>query len=115
MARRTEKILGGIITLLILKTLLEEPKHGYELEKIIREKLDYKLPEGSIYVILKNLERRGLTIPQVMKNERGQEIKKYFITDKGKRFLLSHEKPLIAVKKVLDELIADIQKLKVRE
>ncbi|AKA74217.1 PadR family transcriptional regulator [Saccharolobus solfataricus] len=114
MVKKTEKILGGIITLLILKTLLEEPKHGYELEKIIREKLDYKLPEGSIYVILKNLERRGLIKPQVMKNERGHDIKKYIITEEGKKFFLSHEKPLIAVRKVLDEIIADIQKLKIR-
>ncbi|WP_338601808.1 PadR family transcriptional regulator [Sulfolobus tengchongensis] len=105
MARRTEKILGGVITLIILKSLIEEPRHGYELEKIVLEKLDYRLPEGSIYVILKNMTKRGLIASQKAKNSKGQEIKKYHITEKGKDFLMSHEKPLIAVRKVIDELI----------
>ncbi|BFH72096.1 hypothetical protein SJAV_00400 [Sulfurisphaera javensis] len=108
----TEIILKGIITLLILKSLDEEPKHGYELEKIIKEKLNYELPEGSIYVILKNMTRKGLIVPRIEKNNKGIEVKKYFITEKGKEFLKYHEEPLIAVKKVIDELIEYIQKRK---
>lgn len=106
----TEIILKGIITLLILKLLDENPRHGYELEKIIEEKLNYKLPEGSIYVILKNMTNKDLIVPKVEKNSKGIEIKKYYITEKGKEFLIWHKEPLIAVKRVIDELIDYINK-----
>jgi len=47
-----------------------------------------------------------------MKNNKGQTVKKYHITEKGTKFFLSHEKPLIAVRNVIDELIQSIEEIK---
>ncbi|BDB97862.1 MAG: PadR family transcriptional regulator [Saccharolobus sp.] len=112
MPRKTEMILRGVITLYVLKLLINGPKHGYELEKIISEKLNYKLPDGSIYVILKSLVQKKMVTVESMKNNKGQTVKKYHITEKGTKFFLSHEKPLIAVRNVIDELIQSIEEIK---
>ncbi|AOL15616.1 PadR family transcriptional regulator [Sulfolobus sp. A20] len=111
MRKRTERILRGVITLYILKSLNDGPKNGYELEKIINSKLNYELPDGSIYVLLKYMARKQLIKYEELKNSKGQTVKRYYITDKGISFLKSHEKPLMAVRNVIDELIETINKL----
>ncbi|MEM0122195.1 MAG: PadR family transcriptional regulator [Saccharolobus sp.] len=112
MPKKTERILRGIITLYILRLLIDQPRHGYELEKLINEKLEYRLPEGSIYIILKYMIQKQLISAETIKNNKGQLVKKYHITEKGKEFFINHEKPLMAVRKVIDELLQVISQIK---
>jgi len=71
----------------ILKTLAEGRASGYALIKKCRETLGYTPSTGSVYPLLKRLEKDGLI--------RGQEQKRghaYTITDKGRQLLARGDK-----------------------
>ncbi|MGC8580784.1 MAG: PadR family transcriptional regulator [Thermoplasmata archaeon] len=107
-----EKMLKGIISILITKELLVDgPLHGYAIEKKISEKLEGRMPPGMIYVILKSLERKGCIRNEDSKSETGRAIKIYYITEKGKDFLINHKNQLKIMKKLIDDIIPHIENL----
>ncbi|MCL4330460.1 MAG: PadR family transcriptional regulator [Candidatus Thermoplasmatota archaeon] len=103
-----EKVLRGVISLLILRHLLEKPQHGYALQKEIETELKREMPDGAIYTLLKNLERRKLVKGESRAIVRGREIREYEITDAGREFLTGHLEPLRIVEEVIHSLIQDI-------
>ncbi len=102
-----EQILKGIMTLLILKLLSQNPMHGYSLQTEISSTIQRDLPQGTIYVLLKSLERRDLIALYETQAERDKKI--YTITEKGTRFLQGHREPLSIARNIMDELIAYIE------
>ncbi len=102
-----EQILKGIMTLLILKSLSQSPMHGYSLQTEISSKIRRDLPQGTIYVLLKSLERRGLISLYETMEERDKKI--YNITPEGLAFLQGHGGPLSIARNIMDELIAYIE------
>ncbi|QKQ99122.1 PadR family transcriptional regulator [Metallosphaera tengchongensis] len=107
--RKTEMILRGILTLYVLSEIMESPMTGYELEKTISRKFNVKLPKGSIYVILRNAERKNLLRYKEDKNRKGQILKKYVITEEGRKFFLEHEEPLSIAKEVMSDLLKKME------
>ncbi len=105
-----EKIFRGIVTLLILRFLIEHPRHGYSLALMISEKVKRDLPPGTIYVLLGSLEKRGLI--KVLEKKMIRDRKTYTITEDGMRFLLGHHEPLLIATQVMSELISFIESLK---
>ena len=78
--------------LAILSLVSEAPRHGYEIEKLIkargmREWTDIAF--SSIYYLLKRLEKAELITPIIMdlEAENSKERKSYYITQKGKKAL----------------------------
>ncbi len=108
-----EKMLKGIISILIVKELIDGPKHGYAIEKKISEKIEGRLPPGMIYVILKSLEKKGCVRKEEKVGEYGRTIKIYYITDHGKEFLFNHMNQLRIMKKLIDEILNKIEEEKV--
>lgn len=98
-----EHILRGMITLLILRMLSENPMHGYSLQLMIAEKTKREMPQGTIYVLLKSLERRGLITLFETRAERDKKL--YTISEKGRTFLLGHKEPLAIARDIMDGLI----------
>lgn len=76
----------SIITIYTLYSINQKPKSGYEIIKEIANKTNGKLKpsKGTIYPLLKNLEKNRL-IKSEKKQERNKVIFK--ITKKGKKFL----------------------------
>lgn len=107
-----EKILRGITTLLILKYLLEKPKHGYLLQREVSNDLQRDLPNGAIYTLLKSLESREFVRSRRDERIGGRIIKRYEITREGKDFLKRHEEPLKTVRNVLGSLIPAVEKIR---
>lgn len=105
-----ERILKGIITLLILKMTAEQPMHGYSLQTSISREIKRELPQGSIYVLLKALERRGFIKVHETQAERDKKI--YVITESGLDFLVAHSEPLEIASNVMKDLMAFIDRLK---
>ena len=101
-----EQILRGIMTLLILRFLSEQPMHGYSLQLDISNTIKRELPQGTIYVLLKSLVRRGLITIYESGGERDK--KSYTITPKGVEFLRKHKEPLSIARDIMDDLIAYI-------
>lgn len=109
---KREKILSGIMTLLVLRRLVDKPAHGYGLQSFLSKVLERPIPPGTIYVILSTLKTKGLIAIKRKATVNGRNVVEYEITDRGTRFLLEHEEPLRTVRKVVDELVDSIAYLK---
>ena len=80
-ARRFKR---GILKIVLLKLLAEEPSHGYDLIRSFRKK-GWAGGAGSIYPLLASLEEAGL----IAGRDEGDK-RTYEITEKGKRLLHEH-------------------------
>ncbi|MDY6875341.1 MAG: PadR family transcriptional regulator [Chloroflexota bacterium] len=72
--------------LAILSLIAEQPRHGYEIERVIEERGMREWTEigfSSIYYLLKKLEREGLIEGQSEEAKRGPARKVYHITPAG--------------------------------
>ncbi|BAB60430.1 hypothetical protein [Thermoplasma volcanium GSS1] len=103
-----ERILHGLITLYLLKELVRGPMHGYELQKTLSSVIGNPLPQGSIYVLLKTMKERNFVTSENAKNEKGQTLTKYYITEEGKKFLCSHSESLLIARKIIDDLLKTV-------
>jgi DNA-binding PadR family transcriptional regulator len=75
----------GEIRLLVLAMLAEEPRHGYDLMKLIEERMggSYAPSPGVIYPTLSWLEDMGYASPE----DAGGGRKRYRVTPEGEAFL----------------------------
>ncbi len=76
--------------LAILSLIAEQPRHGYEIERVIEERGMREWTEvgfSSIYYLLKKLEREGLVKGQLEEAERGPARKVYHLTPAGREAL----------------------------
>jgi len=84
-------LLQGTLDLMVLKTLLFGPLHGYGIAKAIRstsnEALDIEF--GSLYPALKRLELKGWIDSNWEKSELNRRAKYYRLTEAGRQQLNS--------------------------
>ena len=81
----------GTLNILILRTVREEPLHGYAIGKRIRDTsrgvLDVE--EGALYPALHRMERRGMLTSEWGRTETNRRAKFYRITPAGLEHLES--------------------------
>jgi PadR family transcriptional regulator len=81
--------LYGVLELLILRTLVFGPLHGYAIAGAIRdnsgEKLDVEF--GSLYPALKRLELKGWISARWETSERNRRARVYRLTPEGRKRL----------------------------
>jgi DNA-binding PadR family transcriptional regulator len=85
--------------LLILGLIAEMPRHGYELEGLIKERAMREWTQigfSSIYYVLGKLEKQGLILGQIPETVRSR--KRYELTENGRRVLI--DQTLAALKTV---------------
>lgn len=73
--------------LAILSLIVEEARHGYELEALIEARGVREWTEvgfSSIYYVLKKLEKRGVIVSHLEAAPQGPSRKVYTATDKGR-------------------------------
>lgn len=91
MARPSERLelLRGTLDLLILRTLLDAPLHGYAIARSIQDSTDEVLnvEEGSLYPALHRLERRGWIEAEWGRTETNRRARFYELTGAGRRQL----------------------------
>jgi PadR family transcriptional regulator PadR len=82
-------LLQGTLEMLVLRTLLSTPLHGYGVAKAIRtsssESLDIEF--GSLYPALKRLEAKGWITAKWELSERNRKAKYYRLTPAGRKQL----------------------------
>ena len=80
-------LLQGTLDLLILKTLLLEPLHGWGISKRIRQLSDdvLEIGQGSLYPALYRLEDRGWIAAEWGTSPEGRRAKFYWLTAEGRR------------------------------
>jgi PadR family transcriptional regulator PadR len=86
MAERTD-LLQGTLDLLILKTLILAPLHGWGISKRLRQLSNDVLDvgQGSLYPALYRLEARGWISAKWGMSPEGRRAKFYALTAEGKR------------------------------
>ncbi|HUB78933.1 MAG TPA: PadR family transcriptional regulator [Bryobacteraceae bacterium] len=88
-------LLQGTLDMLVLKTLLLGPLHGYGIAKAIRsnssDALDIEF--GSLYPSLKRLELKGWIASNWETSEHNRRAKYYRLTPEGrKQLMVEHSK-----------------------
>lgn len=79
----------GTLDLLILRTVLADPLHGYAIGKALRQGSEgvLSVEEGALYPALHRLEGRGLLESAWGKTDTGRRAKFYRITPEGEAHL----------------------------
>jgi PadR family transcriptional regulator, regulatory protein PadR len=82
-------LLQGTLDLLILRTLVREPLHGWAIAKRIQVLSNDVLAvgQGSLYPALHRLENQGWIAAEWKSTELGRDAKFYALTREGKRQL----------------------------
>ena len=82
-------LLQGTLDLLILKTLLREPLHGWGISKRILLLSDdvLSVQQGSLYPALHRLEQQGWITAEWKDTELGRSAKFYSLTKEGRKQL----------------------------
>jgi PadR family transcriptional regulator PadR len=102
-------LLQGTLDLLILKSLLPAPLHGWGISKRIRQLSDdvLQVNQGSLYPALYRMEDRGLVKADWGVSGEGRRAKFYRLTAAGKRAVTDEQTEwrrfVVAVEQVIAE------------
>lgn len=91
--RTRVELLQGTLDVLILRTLLGEPKHGHAIAKHIQctsEEL-LQVETGSLYPALHRLEAKGLVAASWELSDKGKRARYYRLTPRGRRQLVTEQ------------------------
>lgn len=84
--RFSQQLKKGVLEMLVLKLLCEEPSYGYELMSRLRERSQgmFVLKEGTLYPILYRLEDDGMISARWSQGEGRNSPKKFYeATERG--------------------------------
>ena len=88
---RTEEgdLLQGTLDMLILKTLVREPQHGYAIAESIGAASEdaLRVEEGALYPALHRLELKGLLGSEWGLSDNNRRAKYYHLTTAGRKAL----------------------------
>lgn len=88
-ANRRTDLLQGTLDLLILRTLQDEAKHGWDIAERIEQMSEHVLEvnQGSLYPALHRLEHQGLIKAEWGVSELGRRARFYRLTPTGRKQL----------------------------
>jgi len=83
------ELFQGTLDMLVLKTLIRGPMHGYAVAEFIRQTSEdvLRVEEGALYPALHRLELRGLLDSEWGVSDNNRRAKYYRLTAKGRRQL----------------------------
>ena len=87
------ELLQGTLDVLILRTLLGEPKHGHAIAKHIQHtsKELLQVETGSLYPALHRLEAKGWVAASWELSDKGKRARYYRLTRLGRRQLVTEQ------------------------
>jgi PadR family transcriptional regulator PadR len=86
-------LLQGTLDLLILKSLVGGPMHGYGVAEWIHESSQdvLRVEEGALYPALHRLELKGLLKSEWGISENNRRAKYYALTNSGRKYLVEEK------------------------
>ncbi len=91
MADKSSDVVQGTLDMLILKTLVLEPMHGWgvavRIEQVSRGV--FRVNAGSLFVAFQRLQRAGLIRSEWRATENNRRAKYYSLTEQGRKQLSS--------------------------
>ena len=94
MVKAKKDILQGTLVLMVLRTLVQEPMHGYGITlhiQTVSENL-LRVEEGSLYPALHRMEQEGWIRAEWGTSENNRRARYYRLTPAGRRRLAKEEK-----------------------
>jgi PadR family transcriptional regulator, regulatory protein PadR len=87
------ELLQGTLDVLILRTLLGEPKHGHAIAKHIQRTSEelLQVETGSLYPALHRLEAKGWVAASWELSDKGKRARYYRLTPLGRRQLVTEQ------------------------
>ncbi len=107
MTKAKTDLLQGTLDMLILKTLVLEPMHGWGISQRIQQISQdvLRVSQGSLYPALHRLVRQGWIIPEWGVSENNRQAKFYKLNEAGRKQLLEEtenwERLSVAVTRIL--------------
>jgi transcriptional regulator len=85
-AKIRKDLLPGTLEMLILKTLVRGPAHGYAITKSLRQTSEdvLQIDEGSLYPALQRLEVKGWVTAEWRISEKNRRARVYALTRDGR-------------------------------
>ena len=89
MQDQARRLVPGTVDILILKTLVEGPEHGFGVSRSIRDRTDgvLEVEDAALYQALHRMERKGWVESEWGLSENNRRAKYYQITGAGARRL----------------------------
>jgi len=86
---RPSDLIQGTLDLLILRTLAQEPKHGWAIARRIQQVSGdvLQVTQGSLYPALHRLEQQGWLKSEWITSESGRDAKAYSLSAAGRKQL----------------------------
>ncbi|MBE5871532.1 MAG: helix-turn-helix transcriptional regulator [Lachnospiraceae bacterium] len=100
----------GVLDMLVLKLLKDQPKYGYQIISELKEKSGaaFVLKDGTLYPILYRLEDDGLVAARWSSAEGRQVPRKYYeITEKGSTELTQIYRTWKGIEEGIDKIMED--------
>lgn len=90
-SKTRKDLLPGTLEMLILKTLVRGPLHGYAITKSLRQTSEdvLRVDEGSLYPALQRLEVKGWVTAEWRISEKNRRARVYELTADGRAQLAS--------------------------
>jgi transcriptional regulator len=101
------ELLRGTLDLLVLKTLILEPMHGWGIARRIRQLSDdvFDINQGSMYPALRRLQRKGWVTSEWRTTEHSRRARYYTITAAGQRQLSQEEEQWTASSSAVNRVL----------
>ncbi len=89
---------------LTLRIICENPSHGYDLIKSLKDLANINVKSGSMYTTLRRMEKCGVIKSEWEKNDSGPDSRKYRITSKGRKILKNWVEMFLERKELLKNM-----------
>lgn len=109
MGKSRPDLLQGTLDLLILRTLRDEPLHGWGISKAIRatSREVIRVHQGSLYPALYRLEERSLIRGRWGVSPEGRRAKFYGLTPRGRRRLDAEQETWRALSLAVNHVLGE--------
>lgn len=101
----------GVLELCVLRLVRQRPRYGYELVNALGRWGQLAAPDGTVYPLLRRLERAGHLAAKWQEGGAGPPRKYYSLTSGGRQMLQG----MNAEWDTLARAVAEVQELEVRE
>ncbi len=107
MTTKPSPLLRGTLDMMILKTVMSGPRHGYEITRRLAEASDEVIlvEEGSLYPALHRLEAKGWLDSSWGWSDNGRRAKFYRLTDAGRGRLQQEERAWITMSQAISKVM----------
>lgn len=106
-----KEMIKGYIESIILSIIKNKDLYGYEISKQIRDisQNTFEIKEGTLYVVLKRLEKSNFVVPYWDDSESGGGRRRYYrITDEGLKYLEDKSEEWIFFKNIVDTFFMEV-------